>query len=627
MREKILPFFNWWSSHKKRREGPLNEENIQDKLDGWAQDALMNAPLPLVALDANGLIIFCNAQFESICDEGKVIGRGIDELMPFLSPVCFFDEKKQEICELVWKDRIYKIDTSPLEWKGESEKPKRIVVLYWIDITEKQEYKNKYEQGKPLVCLVQIDNYDEVMVNTEEENRPVVIAEVDKKVGQWVHAATGTFRKYDRDKFIVIFENGYLKNIQDRRFDILDQIRELRVGNKIPITLSIGAGTEAESFLECNEEARAAMQLALGRGGDQAVLKMKDHLSFYGGKTKAIENRSKVKSRVIAHALRELMNQSNEIIIMSHEIPDLDSIGAALGVFRCAAITQKSARIVLNQSNVGIEQLVSELKRLDEYKDLFITSKDALSQLSNQSLLVVVDTQRPSFTEEPKLLEKAERIVVIDHHRRGAEAVENATLSYLEPYASSTAELVTEIVQYFDDKIRLKPLEAEALLAGMTIDTKSFSFQTGVRTFEAAAYLRRAGADTTAIRQLFQDDLETFTARADVVRNAQIISEGIALSVCPSGIPNASLIAAQAADGLVTIRGITASFVLCSTNRGVTISGRSLGNINVQLILEKFGGGGHLTVAGAQIAHIAMEEAVMMVKNAVQEYIKEAESK
>jgi len=623
----FLLYFHWWSGHRRKKEWTQYIENLSESIDWAAKNVILSVPLPFVVVELDGSITWFNSKLNQLFEGEKLLDKNIGDYIPELLPNDFFAGKKEARKEIAWKDRWYNIAGYPIEvgyGKGSSLK---LILYYWMDITDEKRYKEEFEQGRPIVCLIQVDNYDEVMANTAEENRPTVIAEIDRKVGHWVTAVRGTWRKYDRDKFIAFFERKYLKTLQDRKFHILDQIREINAGNRIPATLSIGVGVGGNDPASCNEYARSAMDLALGRGGDQAVLKERDRLSFYGGKTKAVEKRTKVKSRVVAHALRELMEQSSEIFIMSHEIPDLDSMGSALGIYRCAAIVGKEARIVLDESNASIDQLVTELRNREEYSHIFITREEARAVISPQSLLVVVDTQRPNFTEVPELLGLAEQIVVIDHHRRGAETIENATLSYMEPYASSTAELVTEIIQYFDDKIRLKPLEAEALLAGMTVDTKNFSFQTGVRTFEAASYLRRAGADTTAIRQLFQDDLDTFISRAEVVRNAKVIHEGIAISVCPSGVKNATLIAAQAADSLITIRGITASFVLCSVGPGVVISGRSLGNINVQVILEKLGGGGHLTVAGAQISNITIDEAVEMIKQVVAEYLEEADNK
>jgi c-di-AMP phosphodiesterase-like protein len=433
--------------------------------------------------------------------------------------------------------------------------------------------------------------------------------------------------KYDREKYLMVMGEQALAAVRQKRFDILDQIREINAGNKIPVTLSIGVGQDADSPALSSSSALSAVELALGRGGDQAVVKQGTKLFFYGGKSQGVEKRTKVKSRVIANALRELIEHSEMVFIMSHEVPDLDSIGSALGVYRCARHAGKEAHIVLNKSNASVDYLIQRLQNKETYNGLFIRSEDAMNRIDRNTLLIVVDTHRPSFTEAPELIRLAEQIVIFDHHRRSAESIENATLTYLEPYASSASELVTEVLQYFDDRIKVDPLEADALLAGITMDTKNFIFKTGVRTYEAASYLRRVGADPTSVRQLFQDDMDTFTSRSETVKRAKMYKPGIAISECPPNTPNAQLIAAQAADSLLNIKGITASIVLCSTPEGIMISGRSLGGINMQLVLEKLGGGGHLTMAGAQLENISIEEARQLVTDAIEEYLKEGENK
>ncbi|HZJ57492.1 MAG TPA: DHH family phosphoesterase [Clostridia bacterium] len=488
--------------------------------------------------------------------------------------------------------------------------------------------QKEHREIQLVIAHIYVDNYDEVLANTEDANKPLLIAEIEGRLGKWAMNHSAGWQKYDRDKFLMVMDVNILEALEGNRFGILDDIREIDMGSHVPPTLSIGVGVEAQSPSQSIDFAKTALDMALGRGGDQAVVKKGTKLYFYGGKTKAVERRTKVKSRVMAGVLRELMEQSYNIFIMSHELPDLDSIGSALGLYRCASHIGKEVYIVLKESNASIEYLMEELKRKKEYENLFISPRDAESKIDGYSLLIVVDTHRPSFTEAPELLDIADRIAVIDHHRRSAEVIENPALAYLEPYASSASELVSEMVQYFDEKLRLDPLEADALLAGITMDTKSFTFKTGVRTFEAASYLKRSGADPTSARQLYKDDIETYIARAETVKKARILAPNIATSQCPPGVKNPSLIAAQAADSLLTIRGIEASFVLGQMDGGVIISGRSLGRINVQLILEKLGGGGHMTIAGAQLKDITIEEAGRRIASVIQEYLnEEGESK
>lgn len=428
------------------------------------------------------------------------------------------------------------------------------------------------------------------------------------------------YEKYDDDKYFVVFKEEGLKSLEENKFEILDKVREIGEEIKIPLTLSIGIGADANDFLTLNEYASSALDLALGRGGDQAVIKRGDKISFYGGRTQAVEKRTKVKARVIAHAIKELIKESSTIFIMGHNFMDFDSLGAAIGMYRACMSLGKKAYIILDKSNVAIDELVKKIQNTKGYEDLFIKSSEVKNKVDQNSLLIVVDTHRPSYLTYPEIVDIIDRIVVIDHHRRGKEFIDKALFVYLEPYASSASELVTEILQYIVDKIDIKPIEAEALMAGISVDTKNFTFRTGSRTFEAASFLRRKGADTTSVKQLFQNDLDSYIIKASIVKNAEILDNGIAIAVSP---PNANnLIIAQAADELLTIKGVQASFVLLKREEDVAISGRSLGDINVQVILEKLGGGGHLTVAGAQVKK-PIEEVLQDLKNAIKEYFEE----
>ena len=409
---------------------------------------------------------------------------------------------------------------------------------------------------------------------------------------------SGILRKFERDKYLYLFQHKYIKELEDKKFEILDNVKEINLGNKIPVTLSFGIGLGGMTPIENLSFAGAAIDIALGRGGDQVVIKNKDSFTFYGGKARELEKRTKVKARVIAYALREIIDQADSVTIMGHENADIDSLGSALGLYRMVKSRGKNAYIVLNRTNPTIDSLVSKIQKSPEYEGIFVGRSEALDKVGKKSILIIVDTHRPAFTELPELLEMAGQIVVIDHHRKGADFIQDTVLTYQETYASSTCELVTEILQYMDDKFKMKPLEAEALFAGIVVDTKNFTFKTGVRTFEAASYLRRQGVDTVAVKQLFQNDLGTYLSISNVVREAEIIKENIAISICAPNIKNPQLIAAKASDELLNLSGIVAAFVLCSVGGEVWISGRSLGDINVQVILEKLGGGGHLTVGG-----------------------------
>jgi c-di-AMP phosphodiesterase-like protein len=431
-------------------------------------------------------------------------------------------------------------------------------------------------------------------------------------------------KKYQKDKYIVILENKFLENLEAKRFSILDDIREIDLGNRAPVTLSIGVGALGRNLSKLEEYAFSALELALSRGGDQAVVRVKGDFRFYGGKTKAVEKRNRVKARVIAHGLRPLIDESPQVFIMGHINPDMDCFGAAIGMYRSVVNRGKDAYIVLEQVNDAIFSVYDLFVDNEDYK--FIGHEEAKEMMTDRDLLVVVDTHRPSYTECPELLDNTNRVVLIDHHRMGKEQIENSVLRYTEPYASSTCELVTEILQYIDNKHKIDKIEAEALLAGITVDTKNFSFKTGVRTFEAASFLRRLGADTTIVKQLFQDDIGTFVAKSNLVSTATMYNENVAIAICPSDLDNPQLVAAQGADELLNIRGITASFVIGQKSDGlVFISGRSLGDINVQIICEKLGGGGHLEVAGAQLTDSTIEDAKSKLEEALESFFNQEE--
>lgn len=622
-----LIYYDIKVTKKRQREWIKYLESISENIEWSTKNAVLSVPLPLVVVEIDGSISWFNPNFSHMFEGQDLLDKKITDYVPELDPQMILDNQDKNFKRLELNDRIYNVIWTLVQIDGVNSEKKVMILLYWEDITEYVRIKEEYYNQQIVVMDIQIDNYDEVMANTDDTHRPNVQAEIESRLAKWANALNGAWTKYDRDKFIVIIHAMKFKKLSEKKFDILDEIRDINVGNQIPVTLSVGVGVGGSTPLESQYYARSAIDLALGRGGDQAVVKNGDKLSFYGGRNKAVEKRSKVKSRVIANALRQLMEQSSEVLIMSHEVPDLDSIGSALGIYRCAQYIDKGAHIVLNISNASVDRLVKKLLQIDDYKDIFITGDQAMDRIDKRTLLVVVDTHRPSFTEVPQLVKMAEKVVVIDHHRRSVEGMENAILTYLEPYASSTSELVTEMTQYFGEKVKLSNIEADALLAGITMDTKNFIFKTGVRTFEAASFLRRSGADPTSIRQLFQDDMDTYVARADAVRAAEIVYPGIAIAICPPDIKNAPLIAAQAADNLLTIRGIHTSFVLCKNGDEIMISARSLGNVNVQVVLEKLGGGGHLTMAGAQISDITEEEAKQKVIEALEEYLKEDESK
>ncbi len=624
----ILTWYNIRSDYKRKHEITRYIEDLSINIDSANKNTLLNFPTPLVVTDLDGTIIWYNSSFRKMYDGEDLLEQTINNFVDDLHPGTLINENPNKddmsISKQVTINGIhYKVLCNFTKVENKGETSNFILVLYFIDITDLVEIKKKYYEEKIIPALIVIDNYDDLMQSMEDTSRPQALAEIERKINQWMGFTNGIVKKFDRDKYLLIFESKYLKDFEESRFEILDSIKEINVGNKLPITLSMGFGTKGQSISESFQAAGNALDVALGRGGDHAAIKRGDSYSFYGGKTRELEKRTKVKARVIAYALRELIDQAPSIYIMGHDNADVDSMGSALGLYRVMRSRGRTAHIVLNSSNVTIDGLIAKIQKDSDYDGIFIGRTEALEKVSRKTLLVIVDTHRPSFTEVPELIGKTDQVVVIDHHRRGAEYIQDAALVYQETYASSTSELITEILQYIDEKLKLKPLEVEALYAGIVVDTKNFTLKTGVRTFEAASYLRRQGADTTAVKQFFQNDLETYSNVSSVVKAAEMITNEIAISVCRQQLKNAQLIAAKAADELLNLSGIMAAFVLCYSGSEVCISGRSLGDINVQMILEKLGGGGHLTVAGAQLPGISIDDAREKLKYAIMEHTSE----
>ncbi|SCY62087.1 DHH family phosphoesterase [Alkaliphilus peptidifermentans] len=618
-----LIYYNLRISNIRREEWTRYIEGLSSDIDSATKQAILNLPIPLTIIEFDGTITWYNSKFPEIVEKKDLLEKNIQDIIEQFNLKDVLQNKKENINEVNINGRYYKVLYNIIKL-SKNHDSNYIIMLYWIERTDYLVIRDKYEDEKSVIGLIQVDNFDEVMQSTEEAIRPMIIAEIDQRLTIWASKINGLIRKYATDKFIVVFENQHLEKLENKKFEILDEIREINLGNKIPITLSIGIGLDGENPQQSGDYANAAKDLALGRGGDQTAVKRSDKISFYGGKTKAVEKRTKVKARVIAYALKQLMEQADSIYVMGHKTSDLDALGAAMGIYRAARNLNKEVYVVLGGSNPSIEVLYDRIMEQDQYRKSIITCEEARMRMDKNSLLIVVDTHRPNFTECPDLLNITENIVVIDHHRRGTEFIENTVLNYHETYVSSTCELVTEILFYMEDKINIEQIEAEALLAGISVDTKNFTFKTGVRTFEAASLLRRAGADTTIVKQLFQDDFDTIVARAEIVKNATITRNAVAISTC-SDIKNIQLVAAQAADELLSIRGITVSFVLGKKSDGIIISGRSMGDVNVQLILEKLGGGGHLTVAGAQLEGYTLEEAKNQLEKAIEEYFEEGE--
>jgi len=606
----VLVYHNINSNIKRQREITKYIENFIFNIDSATKDTLLNFPMPLVVLELDGTIIWYNSSLKNIFIKEEHLNKTISSFVKDMNAGEIIRGKATISEQVVINDRHYNIVGNFIKIEVKHNVTEYILVFYFIDNTDLIEIRNRYANERIVTGIIVMDNYDDLMQSMDESIRSYVLAEISKRILQWTGFTGGIIKKYERDRYVFIFEK-----------------QEIEIDNKIPVTLSIGFGINADNLAESFSYASAAIDIALGRGGDQAVIKDRGNFSFFGGKTRELEKRTRVKARVMAYALRELIDQSSDVLIMGHENADLDSIGSAIGIYRIAKMRGKKAHITLKNSNMTIEPFMEIVKNSQQYENVFIGKSEAIEILSPESLLIIVDTYRAGFTEIPELLERTENIVVIDHHRKGTDFIQDAVLTYHETYASSTCELVTEILQYVDDGLNLEMIEAEALYAGIIMDTKNFTYKTGVRTFEAASYLKRQGINTVSMNQLQQKTISTYLRISDIVRNAELISGHISVSICPPDTNNAQIIAAKAADEMLTLSGIAAAFVLSEVNGQVYISGRSFGEINVQIILEKLGGGGHMTVAGAQLEDVSIEEAKKKLKSVILESINEEKKK
>jgi len=550
---------------------------------------------PMCVLNRKGKIIFANSHMTDV-----FIYDGIEDSDFFaltgIKTADLFEEIDSNIVHILERNgKQFKLVTKQV---GEEDEAKLLV--YFYDVTNYESLKDRYNDEKICVCRINIDNYDELIASTSANNQMGVSTEVDKAIRLWAEKTGGSINKLNQSQYIMYFEYAQAEKLIEGKFVILDDVREIESEADFPVSLSIGIGIGGKTLVATDEYSSAALDLALGRGGDQAVVKRVNKIEYYGGKMQTVEKGNKGKSRVVAHALKQLIEQSKRVIIMGHANPDMDCFGAALGIHRMCAMSNRDSYILINEISDSLEDIYRQAKETQNYQ--FIGSKKAETLVDKDTLVVLVDTHRPSYAEHGELLKMTDKIVVIDHHRRAEDAVENPTLSYIESYASSTCELISEILQYAAPKKTLNKLEAEALLGGISIDTNRFALKTGVRTFEAAAWLRRSGADTSEVKRFFQTDLESFKIKAKCIAAAEYFDNGVAASICDGLNAEAQIINSQVADELLNIKGIKASFVAGRNIKGETVvSARSLGEINVQVIMERLGGGGHLTTAGAQV--------------------------
>lgn len=622
-----VAFLAYNKINSKNEENLKNLENLNKRFDSLTKQAIFDMPFPLVVTDEKAKILWYNTPFINLFNEKDVIDSDLENLIGDIDIANILNSQGERTIPVELNKRFFNIYTNVVENKSEKGEGKS-VLFYLVDNTAYQNLKDKYTDDFAIVAKVEVDNFDEAISSAPSEIRPLLIAEIDSTISQYFEEYDALVRKSDEDLYLVVMNFKSLRAIKEKKFDILDDLRDLNKGNSIPITLSIGVSSFGLNFKDAYVESDSSLDLALGRGGDQAVVKVEDNYEFFGGKSKAVEKRNKVKARVIGEALKQLIERSENVYIMGHKNPDMDAIGAAIGCLRATLNRNKEGYIVLEKSNPSIDNLIDRMKEEEpEIYEKVISRETALNRIKHSSLLVLVDNHKPSFTECPELLDKTNQIVVIDHHRRGKEFVDNPVLQYVEPYASSTCELITEMLTYMSSDLNLTHFEADALMSGIVVDTKNFSFQTGVRTFEAASVLKRAGANMIKVKALFQDDLDTMVYRAEVIHNTKMIHDNIAVSRFDKESNNSVLVAAQAADALLDINGIDASFVLTINDGKTHISGRSRGEVvSVQLILEKIGGGGHLNMAGAQLDTTDLDEAEKILTEAIDEYLTDNKS-
>ena len=620
--------YTYFANNKRKSEISEQLQDLTLTVDSAAKSSLINSPFPLVILETNGNVVWKSSKFVTEFADIDMDNYIDDLIIDIKDEIEKSDNKKRKsvIRQIQIGKKTYTVQGEFAKSKKYERKksPEYMMILYFIDETEKVKLKQENEDKKICVGIIMIDNYEEVTQRVDAEQKTQLMAKVESTIYDWVNETNGILVKTDRDTYVYVFEQKNLEKIKEEKFAILDSIKNLVRKDKIQLTLSIAISNEGDTERDVYKSASAAMDVILGRGGDQAVIRQNGKYLFFGGKVEEVEKRTKVKARIVAHALEELIKENDKIMIMGHTNPDIDAIGSALGIYRIAKTLGKEARIVANVETPSIKDLYESIK--DQYQEVFINSETALAQVDSGTLIIVVDTHKKTYVESPELLTKTNKIVIIDHHRRSADFIDNSILTFQEVYASSAAELVTEIIQYTQNEVELSEVEAEALYAGIMMDTKNFTFKTGVRTFEAAAYLRRCGVDIIKVKKWFQSDLESYNTISEIVRKAEIVRDSIGISIYDVQEKETSLICAKAADELLTIGNITASFVLGLMEDGkVCISGRSIGDVNVQMILEKLGGGGHITLAGAQLENVTIDEAKQELISKINEYFEEKE--
>ena len=605
---------------------------------GVVQNTLLRElDIPYAILLDDGKFLWTNNEFIEVLGERPGQGSYLSKYIPELNRSVFpQDVGTKTHLEVTYDRRAYEVEIHKVSVDGFNnteqllelpQEEEHFIALYLKDVTELKRYIRENEQQRLVAGLIYIDNYDEVMESVEEVRQSLLAALIDRKVNQYIGGNDGIIRKLEKDKYLIVVKKKDFQKMEENKFAILDEVKEVNIGNGLPVTLSIGLGLSSESYVQGYNYARVAIDLALARGGDQAVIKTCEGIKYYGGKREQTSKNTRVKARVKAEALRGLMETKDQIIVMGHKLADADSFGAAIGIYRAATALDKEVHIVLNEITISIKSLYEAFRQNESYpKNLFISSKEAEEYAKGNTMVVVVDTSKPDLVECRELLNKSRTLVVIDHHRQGSDIIENAILSYIEPYASSACEMVAEVLQYIVDNIKLNVIEANSLYAGIMIDTNNFMNRTGVRTFEAAAFLRRCGADITQIRKLYREDLDAYRAKAEIISGAEAYRKEFAIAVGTTRkIDSPTILGAQAANELLDINGIKASFVLTPYNGKIYVSARAIDEVNVQVMMERLGGGGHINIAGAQFNHTEMDEAIDALKMVIDEMIEEGD--
>lgn len=603
----------------------------------WVQKRLLSdLDLPYAMVDETGRLLWMNERFAELIKEEKGGNRTLLTLFPDITKEELSGIEESVSLHTSFRESKYRMDLKPVLMDSkeqdsgilEAGKQKNsLVAVYLFDETEVLKYRQEIDDQKMVAGLIYLDNYDEALESVEEVRRSLLMALINRKINKYISGMTGVVKELEKDKYFFAIKQHYIPELRGQRFSILEEVKAVNIGNEMSVTLSIGLGMGGETYGQNYEFARMAIDMALGRGGDQAVIKSAEKIEYFGGKSQQQEKTTRVKARVKAHALRELMESKDRLLIMGHRLSDVDSFGAAIGIYRIATALNKKAHVVINEITSSVRPVMERFLNNQDYPDdLFLNGEQAAELVDANTILVVVDVNRPSITDAPQLLQMVKTIVVLDHHRQSSEIIDNAVLSYVEPYASSACEMVAEVLQYIADGIRVKPQEADAMYAGIVIDTNNFNNQAGVRTFEAAAYLRRNGADITRVRKLFRDDMVNYKARAQAVNQAEVFEESFAISECPAdGIENPTIVAAQAANELLEIKGIKASIVMSQYNGMIYLSARSIDEVNVQVMMERLGGGGHRAVAGAQLKEMNIEEAKEKLKEVIREMMEKGE--